>query len=388
MGAGAAGLFCAAELARHNRSALLLESGELAGRKLAVCGGGHANFTNLGVTAEHYLCQGYDAFPAAALAKFGPSDAMAFVAALGLQGVRKTHGRIFLRQPAKALATALARAAAQGGSSILCASRVTGVEKRGERFFLQTAREYYECKTLALALGSPARPLLADWQDGWQLAKALGHHVFAPEPALTRGIYIQPQKSLQDLTGISLEVELSISSPGWGRHTWLDDLLFTHDGVSGPAFFNASLYWQRDSAITVNFLPGFDLEAALDASPRKTARGILRELLPLRLVDALLTDDGSKKAAELSRSARKGLAARVHEFALPQCRLAGVNIAEVSRGGVDVSELDPQTMQSRLCPGLYILGEMAAVTGELGGYNLHWAFASATAAARSIAKRP
>ena len=407
LGAGAAGLFCAREAAGRGLRVALLERAAVPGRKLAVSGGGKANFTNRGITPRDYHSHRDGTFSVPALAAFRPEDMLSLVRAWNLPVEERTHGQLFLTVPAQRLVQALVRDCRDRGCRLVCGATVTSVSHDGEGFSVEAGSALWRGKTLVLALGSPAWPQAGGSGSGYRLAQSLGHTVIPPRPALVplRLPADDPDSAaLLELSGISLPVRISLPEAGnqertvsnvglesaWPEHTWEDDLLFTHDGLSGPAALKASLFWRPGAPMRLDFLPGRDVAALLDApeAGRQTPRALLARHLPQRLTDALLPAPlARRKIAELSRAARSRIAEAVQARMITPDGTAGLKKAEVCAGGVDTREVDPRSMTSLLCPNLYIVGELLDVTGLLGGYNLHWAWASGMAAGRNIRKQ-
>lgn len=388
-GAGAAGLFCAWLLSRAGLPITLLEGGSRAGRKLAVSGGGYANFSNRRISPDNYYSPPLPDFCKNVLAGFGERDFIALCGQTGLKFREKEHGKLFLVEPASALTKKLLNGCSNAGCRIIYNERIEKAKYSQGLFSLQSAKGIHEAEKLVLALGSPARPRLAGCSSCWQLPRSLGHKIIPPRPALTSIHYTGGKyAAFADLAGISLNVSISFDGAAYGHKklVWHDDILFTHKGLSGPAILNATLFAQKGSRLRIDFLPLYKFECLLDDNGKKTPRSILKQFLPDRLAKALLPlPRGERKAAELSRADRQALGAAVNDFILDEFAADGLACAEVCAGGVDVGEINPRTMQSLKLPQLYIIGEMLNVTGELGGYNLHWAFASAHAAAKSIA---
>ena len=385
LGAGAAGLMCARHAAASGLNVVLLERGPVPGRKLAVSGGGKANFTNRTVSPHDYRCEGSkgNAFCAAALKGFTPETMLHLVREWNLPFEERTHGQLFLTVPAQRMVRALVDDCRKHGCHIACNTAVTGVQAHGEGFRVQTDSGTWQGKTLVLALGSPAWPQAGGSGAGFRLAAELGHTVIPPRAALAP-FKLTDNSPLLSLTGISLPVCVTL-----GQHQWQDDLLFTHDGLSGPAALKASLYWNQGMALTLNFLPSQDVAALLDSpqTGKQTPRALLARHLPQRLVDALLPQEWARrKAAELSRTARLAIVDAVQKHSITPSATAGLKKAEACSGGVNTDEVDPKTMRSRVCENLFVVGELLDVTGLLGGYNLHWAWASGMAAARELAR--
>ena len=389
VGAGAAGLFCAREAALQGLQVLVLEAGEEPGRKLCLAGGGKANFTNLDVAARHFCCELPSAH-APTLRAFTPQDAIRFMEHWRLPIEERGHGQLFLRCSAKALRDALVRDCRDAGCRIVCHSPVSRAWKEEDSYLVAAGDGLWEAHGLAIAAGSPARPQCGATDSGFSLARAFGHTVVPPRPALAP--LIMPNDwpvsgtSCADLAGICLPVRMFI--PGKTDHEWEDDLLFTHDGISGPAVLKASLFWEKGDDLRIDFAPHVRFESILDAPGKLVVRTAARRLGPQRLMDALVPIElAERKCAELSRSQRKMLAAALHGYSCQPLRVADMKRAEVCAGGVSMAEIQPRTLESMLCPHLWFMGEVLDVTGLLGGYNLHWAWASGLQAARSMVKR-
>ena len=386
LGAGAAGLMCAREAAARGLRVALLERGPVPGRKLAVSGGGKANFTNRSVSPQDYRCDGSrgNAFCAPALKGFTPEQMLRLVEEWNLPFEERTHGRLFLTVSAQRLVRALADDCRKQGCVIACGTTVTAIEARADGFSVQTDGGTWRGKAVVLALGSPAWPQAGGGGAGYRLAEELGHGIVPPRAALAP-LRLGADSPLLGLTGVSLPVGLTL-----GQHHWQDDLLFTHEGLSGPAALKASLYWAEGTAITLNFLPQQDVAALMDApqAGKQTPRALLARLLPQRLVDALLPEETARrKIAELSRAARVAIFEAVQGRTVRPLATAGLKKAEACSGGVNTDEVDPKTMCSLLQKNLFVVGELLDVTGLLGGYNLHWAWASGMAAARELIRR-
>lgn len=382
VGAGASGLMCAYNIA-GKCGVLVLDRNARAGRKLCASGGGRANFANAGLTCGDFVSSagGCGDFCDIALSSFDTGKSVGLMESLGLPVERRGHGRFFLRCPAQRLTDALAAPLAGNictGQDVSSVRRAEG----GYHLVASSGREFF-CHRLVLATGSPAAPALGGAAGGAALARALGHAVRPWRPALTP--FVLPEASpLLRLAGISLPVRLEMD----GMPPVADDMLFTHFGLSGPAALTASLYWRKGLQLRIDFLPGRNVGAMLDeaANARKTPRAILRGLLPEKLVAVLAGPECCRRqAGQLSRQARNLIADRVNAFSLAPYSLAGMKRAEACVGGVALGGIDRASMESLISPGLYILGELLDVAGPLGGYNLHWAFASGTLAARSLA---
>lgn len=240
-------------------------------------------------------------------------------------------------------------------------------------------------KTIILAQGSHAGMKMKKYGE-LELAAKLGHAVVPFSQALVPLNYNQDYalgEAFCTLAGISVPVAVKVASENEEKH-FEGSLLFTHNGLSGPVILNASLYWQEGASLEIDFLPGENFELLLDAFPRQTPLSTGRRRLPSRLCDVLLAEKGSRKNGQLSRTDRKILSEKIHKTSVKELHKADLKFAEACKGGVTLKEIDASSMQSRLRKDLYIIGEMTEMTGQLGGYNLHWAWASAFCASKHI----
>ena len=308
---------CAREASARGLAVALLERAPSPGRKLCISGGGKANFTNRRLAAHHYACAD-PAFCEPALDAFPPQDMERLVHGWGLPVEERAHGQLFLTVPAKRLLDALVQDCRRQGCAIHCRTDVHDVAPLpgGAGFEVGTSQGLWRCRRLVLALGSPAWPQCGATGSGFRLAQALGHRLVEHAPALAP-FRMAPGWLDDNLAGISLPVRIGLPQAGLSPAlaadpVWQDDLLFTHDGISGPASLKASLFWRPGQEVALDFLPGSDLSALLDGpgQGKQTPRGLLRRLLPQRLVDALLPPESAgRKIAELSRAARQQICA-------------------------------------------------------------------------------
>lgn len=389
LGAGASGLSCALRCTELGLSVCVIDRERTPARKLAICGGGRANFTNSSLTPDCYLC-GTPGFVDPVLDAFSTMGMTRFMDSLGLPWEKREGGRYFLATSARDLVSALIRGCKKGRFALRTGLNVPADGVRvSDGSVTLTAKDGTSVKGrhLVLALGSPACPAVGATGFGYALAQALGHHVITPEAALTP--FILPEDSaLFGLQGVSLPVELTVG--GETKRTFRDDLLFTHKGLSGPAALKASLFWHRDEPVTIDFFAGQDPGPIFsdEQCGRGTPRSILSKRMPQSLVDSLVPAELlDRRCAEIAKAEREGLLQNLRKYTLVPAGTAGLRFAEVCRGGVDTSEVVPMTFFSRVVPGLSIIGELLDVTGILGGYNLHWAIASGRLAAIALRTR-
>ena len=380
LGAGAAGLTCAHVAASRGLSAALLDKAPAAGGKIPVSGGGKANFTNLHMGPAYFIGEQTE-FCEYALDRFGPQDMVQRVQSYGIAWEERTHGQLFCLSSARGLAERLFADCERAGCVFFPNRTIQRIVPEGKHFTVETDGGPLYARRCVLALGSPAWPQAGGSDAGWRLAKQLGHRVLPARPVLTP--FIMPENwPLHGLTGISLPVRVSIA----GQH-FEDDLLFTHRGLSGPASLKASAVWRQGETLRIDFLPHANVYTLLDArdNGKLLTRTLLSRHMPQRLADALLPEAAARrKVAELPRTLRDSLHSAVHECPVRPSGMGGLKKAEVCAGGVDTRELNPWTMESLRVPGLHIIGEMVDITGQLGGYNLHWAWASGVTAGEGI----
>lgn len=394
LGAGAAGMCCGLFAARRGRAVLLVDAGTRPGRKLRASGGGRCNCTNLNAAPDHYL-GAEPRFTARALAAFSPRRFLALLAELGLSAHEEDHGRMFCDQGAEALADTLETACRRAGCRFLLGRAVTGLtpppdaraDAGGGLFHAATDKGDLAAPKVVLALGGPAWPALGGTDMTARLAGGLRLPHLPARPALTPFELSGPALALcRELAGLSLTARISLE----GGPAYADGLLFTHQGLSGPAALQISSHWRRGAELRVNFAPDTDVAAHLRAPERgkKLARTAIAELLPRRLADALLAGlpaaIAERRLAECPRAELEALTRLVSDWRVTPKGTAGMARAEVSTGGLATAAFSAKTMACRTLPGLFAVGEALDVAGELGGYNLQWAWASGHAAGQAV----
>lgn len=380
IGAGASGLYCARLIAEQGRSVAVFDSGSKTARKVRIAGGGRCNFTNMDMTPERFLC-GNPHFVKSALARFTPWDIIGFLAAHGLTYEEKAEGQLFCEQGGGAVAKALESAARSAGVRMFMGRTVTAVEKREDGFRLDVDGESFSAGVVVVATGGPSWPGVGASSFGLEVAKSFGLRVEPVRPALVS--LVCGQWRYADIAGLSLPVAISCEGA-----SFRDDLLFTHRGISGPAVLRISAYWRKGLALRVDFMPGEDvrslLESAREDRGRTMVKTLLAERLPSRFVPRICGQFAFSQVGALSGADVDALHERLHAFEIIPTKTEGWDKAEIAAGGVDTARLSSKTMESRDVPGLYFIGEVLDVAGDLGGYNLHWAWASAAAAADAI----
>lgn len=380
IGAGAAGMMCAIEAGRRGRSVLVLDHARRAGNKVRISGGGRCNFTNLGSDASHYISRNPD-FCVSALARYSPYDFLRLAEKNGVKYEERDDGRLFCAEGARQILRMLLRECRLSGTKILLDCRVKSVRKERD-FSVVTSAGTFHSSSLVVATGGLSYPHLGATDIGFRLARHFGLRVVAPRPALVPLFYSGSDRSrFGDLSGISCRGEIHC-----GDTSFTGEILFTHQGLSGPAILQASSFWHPRDPVTIDLMPGEDIFPLAIAKRRHPLE--MRNLLAMRIPRRLarkwcelyapskpLTHYSEKELLEVSRA--------IHRWTITPAATGGYDLAEVTLGGVDTVELSSQTMQSRSVEGLFFVGEVVDVTGHLGGYNLQWAWSSGWAAGQA-----
>ena len=378
LGAGAAGLFCAAIAGQRGRRVLVLDHNAEPGRKILISGGGRCNFTNLGTAPDRFLSANPH-FAKSALARYTPRDFLDLIEQHGIAWHEKTLGQLFCDGSARQVLAMLLELCEQGGVTLRLGAPTGVVEHRDGQFHVNDA----SAPALVIATGGPSIPKLGASGLAYDLARQFGLKVVEPRPALVPLTLGGDDVLFRELSGVAAPVEARCN-----KARFREAALFTHRGLSGPAILQVSSYWKRGDDVGIDFLPeaprGWLLEAKRQ-HPRKALRTVLGDALPERLASALL--DRLGLAGELGNLSDKALAAaeaRLADWRFTPNGSEGFAKAEVTVGGISTAELSSQTMEARKVPGLYAIGEAVDVTGWLGGYNFQWAWASGHAAGLAV----
>ncbi|MDR1224551.1 MAG: NAD(P)/FAD-dependent oxidoreductase [Tannerella sp.] len=393
LGAGASGLMAAIQAAGRGRRVLVLDHAKEAGKKLLVSGGGKCNVTNRQITVSDYFGMN-SAFCSDALKRFTAGTALDLLRNADIQTEERDYGRVFCKKNASAIVFYLVHTAENSGVRFVFNTTVSEVsyttcfrvkcelgtshvqqERKGEQL--------YEGSHLLVATGGLARPQLGATNLGYVVARQFRHKISPLRPALT-GFLLPQDSPLMNLQGISLDVRLQINGKGFVVE---EPLLFTHKGISGPSVFQVSCFWEKGDVVTVNFLPSGDLISQMhDPSNGKwIVKSLIARFLPERLVRAVIPDHlPDRKVAGLSKKDRETIAECIHSYAVRPEGTEGFSKAEATLGGVSTDQINPATMESLLQKGLFFTGEVIDITGKLGGYNIHWAFASGYVAGQSV----
>lgn len=384
LGAGPAGLFAAGAATALGRRVLILEKSPRPAVKLLLAGGGKGNVTNTSVSANDYIGEN-PAFAAEALRRYTPDMLLRRLDKAGIAFEEREEGRIFCVRSAKDMLDLLLKALPAERCRIMSGCPVSDIAINDGSFWVRSGERVFTAPRLIAATGSAAWPQCGADDSGLRLMRGLGHRIVPGRPVLVP-LVLPPDSPFADLAGISALARVGCGLPDTPEFT--EPVLFTHKGISGPAILQISCYWQKGVALQLDFLPQGDMAQLLDkAEGKATPQSILSRLLPDRLCRALLPPHTvDRRVAELSRKDRALIATAVHQCNITPVRTEGLARAEAAAGGVDTAEVDPATLQSKLAGGLFFCGEILDITGRLGGYNLHWAWASGKLAGEAAGK--
>ena len=386
IGAGAAGLMCAAEALKRNRSVLVLEKLNKAGKKILISGGGRCNFTNLNIEPQAYLSKNPH-FCKSALSRYTQWDIIALLESFQLSWEEKKLGQLFCNQKSGAVLSTLLKNCQKADTEL---SIEVFAIKQEHGYVLSTNKGNFQTESLVIATGGPSIPKMGASDFGLKIANQFGLKSVPFKPGLVPFTFHQQDINIyfKDLSGLSIDVIVSCN------HTsFREDMLITHRGLSGPSILQISSYWKSGEPIQIDLLP--DLDAAEYLLNMQQQRGkvllktILGEFFPNRLAKRFANTLGSKKIAditlsEIKKNDLKIFGSCLNNWVITPSGTEGLRTAEVCTGGVDTNELSSKTMESNKQSGLYFIGETVDVTGWLGGYNFQWAWSSGWAAGQVV----
>jgi predicted Rossmann fold flavoprotein len=412
LGAGAAGMMCALEAGKRGRSVLLVDHAEKVGKKILISGGGRCNFTNTGTKPENFLSANPH-FAKSALARYTPRDFVALVEKHGIKYHEKTLGQLFCDDSAKLIVGMLERECAEAGVETRVGVTVGRVRRPrvpeagpeapgfGERFVVETSAGSVTCAAVVVATGGLSIPQMGATAFGYELAREFGHAVIEPRAGLVPLVFsVGDRERWCDLAGVSTEVVGRAVVDGAGakrvarsakgdpaKQAFREKLLVTHRGVSGPAVLQVSSYWSPGGEVRFDLAPGMEVFRPLLSQTAgrdwNSAYAALRAVLPTRMAERWIRLRSNADAGDWTNAGIAKLETELHTWTLRPDGSEGFAKAEVTVGGVNTSELDARTMESKRVPGMYFIGEVVDVTGWLGGYNFQWAWASGVAAGSS-----
>ncbi|MCA1325116.1 NAD(P)/FAD-dependent oxidoreductase [Herbaspirillum sp. alder98] len=385
IGAGAAGMMCAAVAGQRGRRVVLIDHASRLAEKIRISGGGRCNFTNIAAGPQNYLSQNPH-FCRSALSRYTPQDFLALMKRHRIGYHEKHKGQLFCDNSAEDIIAMLKAECDLGNVSWRMPCSVEQIGKSGESFRIDTSAGEISAASVVIATGGLSIPKIGATDFAHRIARQFGLRLIETRPGLVPltfdGRAWQP---FVELAGIALQVEVETGQKKARGH-FLEDLLFTHRGLSGPAILQISSYWQPGTPLTLNLLPEVDVADTLiegKGTLKKNLGNLLAQWLPTRLAEGWLRANGfdaGARIADLPDKALRQLGDSLNRWVIVPAGSEGYRKAEVTLGGVDTRELSQQSMMANSVPGLHFIGEAVDVTGWLGGYNFQWAWASGVAA--------
>ena len=395
IGAGAAGLMCAATAGYRGRSVTVVDMGKKAGRKILISGGGRCNFTNQNTQPNNFICQNPH-FVKSALSRYSPDSFIELVERHGVDYHHKTLGQLFCDNSAQDIVDVLLTECDWAGVTVNLRTEVLSVAKNEDGTYLvntsgNSSGKAYQCQSLVVASGGLTMPKLGASPIGYKIAEQFGLNVLPTTAALVPfTLHDHDKKRFDGLSGISIDCNVS-SEDGT---SFRENILFTHRGLSGPAILQISSFWRAGQAVTINLLPDHNLTDTInnwrELHIQKSVKNLLATVLPKRFVEVLMRDDtygsiiSDKAINQLSHTDISTLSNYLHHWQIKPNGTEGYRTAEVTLGGVDTNELSSKTLEAKQSKGLYFIGEVVDVTGFLGGYNFQWCWASGVACGQVV----
>ena len=382
LGAGAAGLMCAAVAGQRGRSVLVLEQARQPGEKIRISGGGRCNFTNLHTTPANFLSDN-PRFCHSALSGFTQQDFISLVERYGIAFHEKTRGQLFCDGSSRQIIDMLLEECRRARAQLRLGVRISAISKAEGSFVVVTDQGEFRARALVVATGGPSIPKMGSSGFGYKVAEQFGLKIVPPRAALVPLTFDAALLAqFKEMSGVSVDAVVSC-----GKARFDEALLFTHRGLSGPAILQISSYWRDGQDIVIDMAPGTDVLAGLKQlrrdHPKQEMATALSGLVPKRLARIIAdATAGPERLADFSDKLLMQVAAGVTQWRVRPNGTEGYRTAEVTLGGVDTSELSSKTFEARSVPGLYFIGEVIDVTGHLGGFNFQWAWSSGVAAGR------
>ena len=375
IGAGASGMMCAIESGKRGRKVLVLDHAKKIGKKIRISGGGKCNFTNINIHSTNFISNNPH-FCKSALSRFGPRDFIALIEKHGIKYEEREAGQLFCAGSAEEIIRMLEKESNNAAVEIILNCHIIEVKKE-DSFIVSTDNGIFQSGSLVIATGALSYPQIGASGMGHNIAKQFGLKVTELKPALVSFIFSRKDMTIfSELSGISIDGAIKCN-----KMEFRGSILFTHRGLSGPAILQISSYWKEGGTIVIDLLPGTDIfgifiERQLDKS-KIDMHNLLSEFLPSRLAKIWCASNiKSKPVNQYNEKELKNIAYLIHNWEIRPGTTEDFKTAEVTLGGIDTDELSSKTMESKKVKGLYFTGEVIDVTGQLGGYNLHWAWAS------------
>ncbi|MFP3014690.1 MAG: NAD(P)/FAD-dependent oxidoreductase [Arsenophonus sp.] len=389
IGAGASGLFCAANVGKKGLKVLILDNGKKPGKKILISGGGRCNFTNLYIDHTSYISINPH-FCKSALSRFTQWNFIELVEKYNISYHEKSFGQLFCDNSSQDILNLLLTECKIGRVSFCFQSEITNIKKIDNKFLVYVNKKVISSNSLIIASGGLSMPKLGATPFGYDIAKKFGHDIKPPTraalvPFILNNVLLNILKSL---SGITIYVKISSEN----AMSFQENLLFTHRGLSGPAILQISSYWKPGEYININLFPKINIVKHLinkqNINPNLSLKKLLTQHLPKRFVEILqiLKKIPNNTLKELNKKQINTIAKTLHNWKIKPNSTEGYRIAEVTLGGVDTSRISSKTMESENVAGLYFIGEVVDVTGWLGGYNFQWAWSSAWACAQHLTK--
>ncbi|MAN75807.1 MAG: aminoacetone oxidase family FAD-binding enzyme [Rhizobiales bacterium] len=384
IGAGAAGMMCAATAGQRGRSVLIVDHAEAPGKKIRISGGGRCNFTNIHTTPQSFLSQN-PKFAISALKRYRPADFIGLVERYCIAYHEKTLGQLFCDGSAQQIIDMLLDEMKAGGVTLELGVGAEAIERTDNGYILRLPDGPVTSPALVIATGGKSIPKMGATGFAYQVATQFNVPIVTPRPGLVP-LTFEPGmlERLRGLAGVSVDAQVS-----YGKTVFREGLLFTHRGLSGPSILQISSYWREGNPVSVDLAPQTDIGQWLaDVRTRNGKQSVLNalaELLPRRLAELVIAETGiAGNLADLGREGMDAIISAVSGWRVKPVGTEGYRMAEVTLGGIDTAALSSKDMQVKAVPGLYFIGEAVDVTGWLGGYNFQWAWASGKAAGLAI----
>ena len=385
IGAGAAGLFCAAEAGKRGRSVEVLDHAKKVGRKILMSGGGRCNFTNMYASHENFLCANPH-FCKSALSRYTQWDFIGLVAEYGIPYHEKTLGQLFCDESASDIVKMLMAECEKANATVTTRCEILSVDKTESGFLLKTSLGEYECESLVIATGGLSMPKLGATPFGYQIAEQFGLNVLPTRAGLVPfTLHDKDKEALAELSGVAIDVTAE------ANHTQFKEaMLFTHRGLSGPSMLQVSSYWTPGNTVDINLAPDHDGESWLiekrNENPDSLLSTCLASLFPKRVAQTLLDwfEWPNKPIKQFNPNELAAMGNALNQWQVKPNGTEGYRTAEVTLGGVDTDEISSKTMMAKKVEGLFFIGEVVDVTGWLGGYNFQWAWSSGWAAGQVV----
>lgn len=386
IGAGAAGLMCAATAGYRGKSVIVVDMGKKPGRKILISGGGRCNFTNENALPENYLCKNPH-FIKSALSRYSSQDFIELVERHGVEYHHKTLGQLFCDDSAQNIVDVLMTECEWAGVQVKMRNEVLSVTKHAEYFHVKTTEDTFQCHSLVVASGGLTMPKLGASPIGFNIAKQFNLKVLPTTAALVPfTLHDHDKQRFDRLSGISIPTLIS-SECGTA---FKENILFTHRGLSGPAILQISSFWRAGQAVTINLLPDVSINVLMDEwrehHPQKSLKNMLSTVLPKRFIEAMVNHAEiiDKSINQISNDEVNRISLYLHHWQIKPNGTEGYRTAEVTLGGVDTDELSSKTFESRKVSNLFFIGEVIDVTGWLGGYNFQACWAQGVACGQAV----